>query len=253
MMRRRRFLAAGCSFAATSFGAKKAGARTAAEAESAADAGVDAAAIRRFTLSPGRLRTEQSNPFAGRPGLSTVRPSTSLAPESTGALREQGLAPEQSLADLLRGRSSTRRLRLFNAHTLEGIDIVYYRRGSYDWDALRHLNVFFRDWRENAVIDIDRRVLDVLHVLQMEADSTVPLHILSAFRTPRTNAMLARVFDGVAHNSFHMVGRAIDLFLPGHNVAGLRRSALDLGVGGVGYYPHHGFLHVDSGPVRTWG
>ena len=253
MMRRRRFLAASCSLAATGLGTNQAGARTASEAESAADVGVDTAAIRRLTLSPGRLRPEQSNPFAGRPGLSTTRPSASLAPESSSALRHQGLAPERSLADLLRGRSSTRRLRLFNAHTLEGIDVVYYRRGSYDWDALRRLNVFFRDWRENAVIDIDRRVLDVLHVLQMEADSTVPLHILSAFRTQRTNTMLASIFDGVAHNSFHMVGRAIDLFLPGYNVAGLRRSALDMRAGGVGYYPHHGFLHVDTGPVRAWG
>lgn len=253
MMRRRRFLTATCSLAATSLSAMHARASSIAEAELAADAGVDAATVRRFTLAPGRLRPQQSEPLGGRDGQPALRPTPGLAPATPGPLREGGLAPQRSLADLLRERSGSRRVRLFNAHTLEGLDVVYYRRGSYEWDALTRLNVFFRDWREGAVTEIDPGVIDVLHALQTEADSPIPLHILSAYRTRRTNAMLARMIRGVAHDSFHMVGRAIDLFLPGYDVAGLHRSALALSAGGVGYYPLQGFVHVDTGPVRTWG
>ncbi len=189
-------------------------------------------------LDPGRLR--QSGPR--------------LQPEHPGPLQPRGLEPELTPRERLLSRTRPpRRLRLFNANTGESIDLVYYTLGRHDPEALVRLNRFLRDWRENAVIPIDPATLDIIHAIQTAMAPDAPLHVLSGYRTPHTNAMLALTNPDVAVNSLHMQGKAIDLTLPGQDARRLRDCAVGLQAGGVGYYAEHNFIHVDSGPVRLWG
>lgn len=154
-------------------------------------------------------------------------------------------------AELLAGHSS-RSLDLAHAHTGERLSATYWRDGAYLPDAQARFDRFFRDWREQEVLPMATAVLDILCALGL-ALGTGPLHVLSAYRTPATNAMLARSgLSGVARDSLHMQGRAVDFHLPGLRVSGLRDHALAFRAGGVGYYPGSGFIHIDDGPVRSW-
>lgn len=175
-------------------------------------------------------------------------------------LESQGLAPEPRFP-LDRGLPLTEQLRLLdnankwvrleNENTGEEFEAAYTGLGLYDSAVFDRFNRFMRDWRENAVIAMDPELLEVLHALHLAAEQR-PLHIVSGYRTPRTNAMLAAISEGVAPNSLHMRGLAADLFVPGFDLALLHEAALDLQAGGVGYYPDGGFIHVDTGPVRQW-
>ena len=99
---------------------------------------------------------------------------------------------------------------------------------------------------------MDRKLLDILYQLQQIAGNREPLNVICAYRSPTTNASLASRNSRVARNSYHVTGQACDIRLPGYSVRGLRDHALALEAGGVGYYPRSGFIHVDTGPVRTW-
>jgi uncharacterized protein YcbK (DUF882 family) len=148
---------------------------------------------------------------------------------------------------------STRRLALYNAHTNESLSATYFRDGAYRSDALAQLNQFMRDWRVGQITRMDPTVFDIMAALLRLADTSQPMILLSGYRTPQTNALLARSHEGVATNSYHMRGMAVDVTLPGYSLGELHRMALRIGAGGVGYYPSNGFIHVDTGPVRTWG
>lgn len=180
-----------------------------------------------------------------------------LNPEPNFPLRPRGLAPERTIRDLrhmLAERAgSTRRLSLYNAHTDEQLTATYFQDGEYRGEALAQLNHFMRDWRVGQITRMDPGLFDVITALTRLADTRQPLIVLSGYRTPQTNAALARTHEGVAVNSYHMHGMAVDVTLPGYSLSELHRMALNLGAGGVGYYPANGFLHVDTGPVRRWG
>lgn len=143
------------------------------------------------------------------------------------------------------------RVALYNVHTLESLTVAYRDGGGYKAEALARIDRFLRDWRTGTVTRIDPKSLDILSALQVFAGSAT-LCVLSGYRTPETNAMLARTTPGVARNSLHIAGKAIDLFVPGFDLRGLRERALVLRAGGVGYYPDNGFIHVDTGRVRSW-
>jgi len=148
--------------------------------------------------------------------------------------------------------TSPRTLSLVNANTEEAISVTYWADGAYRRDALNKLNHFLRDSHEGVETEMDPLVFDVLWHTQMHVGYSGPVEILSAFRSPTTNAWLASVSRGVANDSQHMNGNAMDIRMPGVPVFQIREVARSLGMGGVGFYPRMGFVHIDTGPVRYW-
>jgi uncharacterized protein YcbK (DUF882 family) len=146
-----------------------------------------------------------------------------------------------------------RRLSFENLHTGERLDTVYWANGAYQPGPLHAINVLLRDFRNGEVYPIDRKLLDLLVELQARLHSTAPIQVISGYRSPETNAMLASYSDGVAAGSLHMSGMAIDIRIPGRSLRQLHQVALNLSEGGVGYYPRSDFVHVDTGRVRRWG
>ena len=159
-------------------------------------------------------------------------------------------APMPSWAGSLGG--TRRSLSFVNLHTGETLAAIYWSKGTYQRGALTDINHLLRDFRTGDVHAIDVRLLDLLNVLQLKMRARSPFQVISGYRSPATNAMLAARSDGVARQSYHVKGMAIDVSLADRQLPALRDAALDLRAGGVGYYPKPGFVHVDVGPVRTW-
>lgn len=152
-------------------------------------------------------------------------------------------------------RAPERALSFFNTHTGERLRRVYCCAGDYQPEALREINFILRDFRANEIKPIDPTLLDLLFELGGTLETDQPFHIISGYRSPATNAMLrARggAGTGVASGSLHMVGKAIDIRVPGVKLDHLRGAARALKLGGVGYYPDSNFVHVDTGRVRFW-
>jgi uncharacterized protein YcbK (DUF882 family) len=154
--------------------------------------------------------------------------------------------------------SSKRRdrvLSFFSTHTGERLRTAYCCDGIYQPEALTQINHILRDVRRNEVRPIDPKLLDLLHELGGTLETDQPFHVISGYRSPTTNALLrARggSHTGVASGSLHMVGKAIDIRVPGVKLDHLRAAARSLRLGGVGYYPSSNFVHVDTGRVRYW-
>ncbi len=151
----------------------------------------------------------------------------------------------------------TRTISMYHIHTKETINITYMKDGRYVPSALTKINYFLRDWRRNEAITIDPKTLDLMWELHADLGSKAPIHIVCGYRSPATNAFLKRVGRNVAKKSQHMKGKAIDFYFPDVKTVNIRDSSLPRRVGGVGYYRSSGgptgFLHVDSGNIRTWG
>ena len=152
----------------------------------------------------------------------------------------------------LAARSPERSLVIHHQRTGEWLRTVYFADGLYLKDSLRDINRVLRDWRNDQMIEIDPRLLDIVHQVQGRLDSRAPIEVVCGYRSPQTNSMLRRKSRAVAKNSLHMQGMAIDISFGGRELAQVRRIAEAMGAGGVGYYPGSGFIHLDSGPVRTW-
>jgi len=145
------------------------------------------------------------------------------------------------------------RLRLYHLHTDERIEVVYRRGDQYIPSALARLDQFLRDHRTGDVIELDRRLFDLLHDLTIALGRPeTEIDIVCGYRTPWSNEFLRRTTPGVAEHSLHMQGEAIDIRIPGVTTSELRDAALGLGRGGVGYYPESRFVHVDVGRIRRW-
>jgi uncharacterized protein YcbK (DUF882 family) len=147
---------------------------------------------------------------------------------------------------------ATRALSFYNVHTGEALKTVYFDNGEYVPGALREVNYFFRDFRANLVKEIDPRLLDLLHRIHRALDTSQPFNLISGYRSPATNALLAGQSEGVARHSLHMYGMASDINVQGRSLALVQIVALAMRGGGVGYYPRSGFVHVDTGRVRRW-
>ena len=145
-----------------------------------------------------------------------------------------------------------RELRFLNLHTGEQLRRVYWQEGRYLPEALAEIDYLLRDFRTGEIKPIDTRLLDLLTEVNAELGNHEPLHVISGYRSPETNAMLAARSGGVARNSYHLKGMAIDVRLPGCALKRLRAVGVHLQRGGVGYYPKSDFVHLDTGPVRAW-
>lgn len=148
----------------------------------------------------------------------------------------------------------TRTLQLYHIHSKESLTITFKRNGRYDQSALNRLNHFLRDWRNQKQTKMEPRLFDVLWEVYRETGSRKPVHIVSSYRSPETNSMLRSRSKGVARNSQHTLGRAIDFHLPDVPMSKAREAGLRLQRGGVGFYPSSGlpFVHLDVGNVRHW-
>jgi uncharacterized protein YcbK (DUF882 family) len=148
----------------------------------------------------------------------------------------------------------TRTLTIYHAHTKEQETVTFRRWGSYDSAGLQKLNWLLRDWRQDEATRMDPALFDLLWEAQRAAGSSGPVHVVSAYRSPNTNAMLRRRSRGVAKNSQHMSGRALDFNLPDVSMAQVRDIGLKMQRGGVGYYPraNNPWVHLDTGGVRHW-
>ncbi|MCP5367202.1 MAG: DUF882 domain-containing protein [Hyphomicrobiales bacterium] len=145
-----------------------------------------------------------------------------------------------------------RTLAYLNLHTGEKVTATYWADGAYLDDGLGEMDRVLRDFRTGEVTDMDRRLYDLLHALRRRLDTDAPFHVISGYRSPRTNAALAQAGGGVAKRSLHMRGMAIDIRVPGRSLKALHRAARSLRGGGVGLYPRSNFVHVDVGRVRYW-
>lgn len=145
-----------------------------------------------------------------------------------------------------------RGLSFYNTHTGEAATVEYCRSGCLVTPSLEKINHILRDHRTGETKAIDVRLLDLLNALSRKTSTDVPFHVISGYRSPRTNAALRATSGGVAENSLHLLGQAIDIRLPGTKLRDLYRAAVDLRRGGVGIYPGSDFVHVDVGRVRSW-
>lgn len=143
-------------------------------------------------------------------------------------------------------------LTLYHIHTTEALKVDYRENGAILTAALEAIDYELRDFRTGGVMPIDVDLLDTLSLLYDQFGRRGRYEVISGYRSPRTNAALRHVTTGVAENSNHMYGRAIDVRLVGTETTHLRDAALALGRGGVGYYPESNFVHIDTGPVRSW-
>ena len=150
--------------------------------------------------------------------------------------------------------SGDRTLYLYHTHTKQTGRFTYKRNGQFDQKVLRQLNVFLADWRTKEPTKMDPALFDLLWSVYQEVGASQPISIVSSYRSPKTNAMLAKRSSGVADNSQHIKGKAMDFYIPGINLTKLREVAMRHQVGGVGYYPTSGspFVHLDTGNVRAW-
>lgn len=147
---------------------------------------------------------------------------------------------------------SVRRIALHNVNTNEHFDGIYWADGHYKADALRKLDVLLRDHRAKQVCKYDPRLFDLLARIHQQVGSYEPFRVICGFRSRRTNAMARRRSRGVAKESYHTRGMAVDIRLSDANLRAVADIARGMEAGGVGFYPRSGFVHIDTGPVRTW-
>lgn len=144
------------------------------------------------------------------------------------------------------------RLSFVHLHTGEELALAFRKDGVYDPGALDALNNILRDWRTGEAVEMDVGLLELLVRLRQKLDSKGPFEIVSAYRAPATNAALASKSGGVAKRSYHMRGMAVDIRVPNIRAERVYPVARALQAGGVGLYRKNDFVHVDTGPVRTW-
>lgn len=156
-------------------------------------------------------------------------------------------------AGFLKGAGDIRRIRMYSGRTGESMDTIYWIEGEYIPEVLKEINHFMRDWRNDKNVKMDPRNFDIIAAAHRLMDVSEPYMLLSGYRSPETNAMLRSNSKGVAKNSLHMKGQAADLRLKSRSVGQMARAAKACSAGGVGTYSRSDFVHMDCGPVRTWG
>lgn len=163
------------------------------------------------------------------------------------------LAPFAGLrAQALITETSNRSLSFVHTHTGEKLAVNYWCDGAFQTQCLAPLNHFLRDFRTGEIASMDAGLLDILHELQVLADRDATFEIISAYRSPQTNASLSAKSSGVARKSLHMEGKAMDIRITGFSTKKLQQLALSNQRGGVGFYAKSDFVHVDTGRVRSW-
>jgi uncharacterized protein YcbK (DUF882 family) len=197
---------------------------------------------RAFILGGGALVTTVALSAAAKvaPGAPAVLSTPEPAP----------LMPAPAV--ITKAAADTKQLFLHNLHTGDTVKTVYWADGQYVDGALAEARHALRDWRNGAQHDMDPGVFDIFHELSTRLETDRPFQIISGYRSPASNAAMHERSSGVAKNSLHTKGMATDIRIEGVDLRHLRRAALDLGRGGVGFYPVSNFVHVDTGRVRQW-
>jgi uncharacterized protein YcbK (DUF882 family) len=149
--------------------------------------------------------------------------------------------------------AQSRSLKFYHTHTDEQLAVTYFDDGSYLPQAIADIERLLRDFRTGETHAIDLDLLDTLHALADLCASSGTFEVISGYRSAATNAQLQAATEGIATNSLHLSGRAVDVRMSGFDTARLRDAALGLARGGVGYYPQSDFIHIDTGRVRSWG
>jgi len=145
-----------------------------------------------------------------------------------------------------------RTLRLYNTHTGESIKSVFWAEGAFVPESLSEINKLLRDHRNNTIAPIDPALLVLLEKVSAQFGGGQMLHVISGYRSPESNKKLAAASGGVAKHSMHLEGKAIDIRMPGRDLASLHKAAMNAKGGGVGYYPDSQFVHMDTGRPRYW-
>jgi uncharacterized protein YcbK (DUF882 family) len=154
---------------------------------------------------------------------------------------------------VLKGAGDIRRIRMYSGRTGESMDTIYWIEGEYIPEVMKEINHFMRDWRSDETVKMDMRTIDIMAASHRLMDVSEPYMLLSGYRSPKTNAMLRSKSGGVAKNSLHMKGQAADLRLKSRSVGQMAKAAAACSSGGVGRYSRSNFVHMDCGPVRSWG
>jgi uncharacterized protein YcbK (DUF882 family) len=177
-----------------------------------------------------------------------------VTPQTLRGSRYGGFAPAPAVPETppTLDLASPRTLSLLNVNSQEMLTVTYWSNGAYHRDALNKLNHFLRDSKTAEQTEMDPLLFDVLWHTMNLCGFGGTIEVLSAFRSPMTNAWLASVSRGVARDSQHMNGNAMDIRFPGVPVFKIRQAARSLQMGGVGFYPRSGFVHLDTGPIRYW-
>lgn len=157
-----------------------------------------------------------------------------------------------ALARAAVAQPNERVLRLYNTHTGESLKSLFWAEGQFVPDALAEINKLLRDHRNNTISPIDPQLLLLLDRVSAKFGSKDVLHVISGYRSPESNQKLAAASGGVARHSMHLEGKAIDIRMPGRDLAGLHKAAMAAKGGGVGYYPDSQFVHIDTGRPRHW-
>ena len=157
-----------------------------------------------------------------------------------------------ALAKAAQPAPAERTLRLYNTHTGESLRSVFWAEGQFIPDALNDINKLLRDHRNDKIAEMDPKLIVLLNDVSDKFGDNQVLHIISGYRSPESNAKLAAASNGVAKHSMHMEGKAIDIRMPGKDLAQLHKAAMSMKSGGVGYYPDSQFVHMDTGRVRYW-
>jgi len=194
--------------------------------------------------------TRSQTPFVGRGTFLWGTPPWS----SRGWLGRFVVAVASLFAFICSASAEVRTLKIYHLHTHEKAEIAYKKDGRYLPDGLKKLDYILRDWRRNETVKIDPRLFDLLWTVYQQAGSHDYINVVCGYRAPETNSMLRRRSRGVARESQHTRGKAIDFFIPGVPLKKLREIGLKIEVGGVGYYPTSGspFVHMDVGNPRYW-
>lgn len=175
------------------------------------------------------------------------------------------LATRPAIAGLPKASSkivSGKALSIHNIHTGEKLKATFWEKGHFVNGALEELNHLFRDFRTGDVAEIDPKLFNLLYAVQKKTGVTgKEIEVICGYRSEASNEMLREKSfakhrgrsSGVAKQSYHLLGQAVDINIPGVSLKGLKNAALAANSGGVGYYPRSGFVHIDTGPVRKWG
>src|SRR5690606_31672307 len=220
---------------------------------------IDSHLRRYWTLSTGRgsslpeLNAQQTPSGRREPGRETGC-FRSLMARTVSFAAVLCLAMPLLSVSATQAAAETRSLKLYFVHTKERANTVFKRNGKFDPKGLQQINNLLRDWRRNEPTKMDPRLFDLVWEVYQRSGASDYIHVVSAYRSPATNNMLRSRTKGVAKNSQHMLGKAMDFYIPGVKLTTLRSLAMKMQVGGVGYYPTSGspFVHLDVGGVRAW-
>lgn len=183
---------------------------------------------------------------------------------SLGAIARRAIASLSAAAAMLLcgieatqnvvANGDTRTISILHEHTKESASVTFRRNGQYDSEGLKQLNWLLRDWRLDQPTQMDPRLFDIVWQVYREVGAREPIHVMSAYRAPETNAALRRRSRAVSEHSQHMHGKAMDFYIPEVSMVRVREIGMRLQHGGVGFYPNsmHSFVHLDAGSVRSW-